>query len=147
MPILDFPPASFTKPLEAMLEAKYPLKSKNLYVLQMDNPYLILNPLAFEAAGISEEDAENTTKTMLEQIFSGFAHTATAPAIGRLPEPPILTHVFTLTQMREGRLPDTQYGRLVAHSYSPRTSAGVFTSTSGSLPISVEGYRHDPFFS
>ncbi len=34
MPALDFPPAEFTKPLEAMLEAKYALKAKGPYVLQ-----------------------------------------------------------------------------------------------------------------
>jgi hypothetical protein len=125
MPVLDFPPALFTKPLEAMLEAKYPLKSKNLYVLQMDNPYLILNPLAFEAVGVSEEDAENATKAMLEKIFADFGHSTSAPTTGRMPESPILTHVFTLTQMREGRLPDTQYGRLVAHSYSAYIGWGL----------------------
>ena len=41
-------------------------------MLQMDNPYLLLNRQAFEAAGISEEEAENTTKAMVEQIFAGF---------------------------------------------------------------------------
>ena len=30
-----------------------------------------------------------------------------------------MTHIYTIKQMREGTLPDTQYGRLVAHSYSP----------------------------
>ena len=34
-------------------------------------------------------------------------------------EPPIITHITTVKQMREGTLPDTQYSRLVAHSYSP----------------------------
>ena len=99
----------FTKPLEAMLEEKYPLKTKNLYVLQMDNPYLILNPLAFEAAGVSEEDAENTGENDARTNIYWFRlHATDAPLTGRLPEPPILTHIFTLTQMREGRLPDTQ---------------------------------------
>jgi hypothetical protein len=37
----------------------------------------------------------------------------------------MLTHVYTLTQMREGRLPDTQYGRLVAHSYSAYIGWGL----------------------
>ncbi len=154
MPVLDFPPSMFTKPLEAMLEAKYPLKSKNLYVLQMDNPYLMLNPLAFEAAGISEEEAENATKSMLEQIFAGFAQAPTGSATGRLPEPPMLTHVFTITQMREGKLPDTQYGRLVAHSYSRYVGWGLHINFgpyqfpwrgSGTTHFSANSYdRHVP---
>jgi hypothetical protein len=119
MPVLDFPPAQFTKPLEAMLEAKYPLKGKGAYVLQMDNPYLLLNRAAFEAAGVGEEDAENTAKAMLEQIFTGFVHVGDKPTDLRQKEPAMVTHIYTIKQMREGNLPDTQYGRLVAHSYSP----------------------------
>jgi hypothetical protein len=119
MPALDFPPEEFTKPLEAMLETKYPLKTKGPYVLQMDNPYLLLNRPAFEAAGVTEEEAENTTKALVEQIFAGFEKADNMkPEEGRR-EPPEVTHIFTIKQMREGELPDTQYGRLVAHSYSP----------------------------
>ena len=63
MPVLEFPAELFTKPLEKMLEAKYPLKDKGADILQMDNPYLPLNREAFEAAGLS---AVNTTATMLK---------------------------------------------------------------------------------
>jgi hypothetical protein len=118
MPVLSFPAEKFTKPLEEMLDAKYPLKGKGNYMLQMDNPYLLLNRAAFEAAGVSEEDAENTAKAMVQQIFEGFA-TERKSGTGRQLEPPTITHIFTVKQMREGTLPDTQYGRLVAHSYSP----------------------------
>ncbi len=119
MPVLDFPPKQFTTPLETMLEAKYPLKGKGAYVLQMDNPYLLLNRPAFEAAGIGEEEAENTTRAMVEQIFAGFGKEDWGTAGGRQKGPAAVTHIYTSKEMREGRLPDTQYGRLVAHSYSP----------------------------
>jgi Type I phosphodiesterase / nucleotide pyrophosphatase len=119
IPVLDFPPAQFTQPLEAMLEVKYPLKGKGAYVLQMDNPYLLLNSEAFKAAGLGEEEAENTTKAMLEKIFAGFVHAGDGPTDLRQGEPATITHIYTSKQMREGMLPDTQYGRLVAHSYSP----------------------------
>jgi Type I phosphodiesterase / nucleotide pyrophosphatase len=116
MPVLEFPPELFTKPLETMLEAKYPLKGKEAYILQMDNPYLLLNREAFEAAGLSEEEAEDTTATILKQIFASFRDSKEME--GRR-EPPVLTHVYTSKQMREGSMPDTQYSRLIAHSYSP----------------------------
>ncbi len=119
MPVLDFPAADFTKPLEQMLETKYPLKQKGPYVLAMNNPYLLLNRAAFVGSGISEEEAEGTAKTMLEEIFKGFATAGNQQATGRLKDFPILTHIVTVQQMRDGRLPDTQYGRLLAHSYSP----------------------------
>jgi arylsulfatase A-like enzyme len=119
MPVLDFSPDEFTKPLEQMLEAKYPLKGKGKYVLQMDNPYLLLNRNAFEDTGVSEEEAENSAKAMVQQIFAGFVSRSDDSTDGRKHEPPALTNIYTSTQMREGRLPDTQYGRLIAHSYSP----------------------------
>jgi Type I phosphodiesterase / nucleotide pyrophosphatase len=119
MPALDFPPAQFTKPIEALLEAKYPPKGKGPYLLQMDNPYLILNRPAFEAAGVQEEEAEYTTKLMVEQTFAKFVQHGDGSASTRQKEPPAVTHIFTSKQMREGTLPDTQYGHLVAHSYSP----------------------------
>ena len=119
MPVLDFTPKMFTEPLEQMLETKYPLKSKAKYVLQMDNPYLLLDRGAFEAAGIGEEEAENTAKALVWQIFSGFGGKSGDTTTGRQKEPPAVTHIFTSKEMREGRLPETQYGRLVAHSYSP----------------------------
>ena len=116
MPVLEFPAELFTQPLEKMLEAKYSLQNKGAYILQMDNPYLLLNREAFEAAGLSEETAEDTTASMLKQVFASFI--ASKEAEGRR-DPPVLTHVYTSKQMREGLLPDTQYSRLIAHSYSP----------------------------
>jgi len=117
MPVLGFSPEEFTKPLEQKLEAKYPLKGRGKYVLQMDNPYLLLNRYAFEAAGVHEEEAENSARQMVEEIFADFMARDSSKA--QRNEPPELTHVYTATEMRDGRLPQTQYGRLVAHSYSP----------------------------
>lgn len=119
MPVLSFGAEEFTKLLEQKLEAKWPLKIEGRYVLQMDNPYLQLNQGAFEAAGVSEEEAENTTKRFVEQIFAGFALPGSGDANAKAKEPAAVTHIFTSKQMREGTLPDTQYGRLIAHSYSP----------------------------
>ena len=154
MPALDFPPAQFTKPLETMLEARYPLKGKGAYVLQMDNPYLLLNRQAFEAAGVDEETAENTTKAIVEEIFAGFAQTRGASTDARQNEPPIVTHIFTSKQMREGMLPNTQYGRLVAHSYSPNVGWALHMNFgpyqfpwngSGATHFSANSYdRHVP---
>ena len=119
MPVADFTHDSFTRPLEAALEKKWPLKTKHPYILQMDNPYLLLNRRSFEAAQVSEEDAENTTRSLLQQVFEEVSHTSGNSSADRLHPAAFLTHVYTATEMREGKLPDTQYGRLVSHSYSP----------------------------
>jgi len=119
MPVLSFKPEEFTSLLEQRLEAKWPLKTQGKYVLQMDNPYLQLNRGAFEAAGVSEEEGEDTAKAMVEQIFAGFALPGGGNAGAKEREPAAVTHIFTSKQMRDGTLPETQYGRLIAHSYSP----------------------------
>jgi Type I phosphodiesterase / nucleotide pyrophosphatase len=155
MPVLDFPPKQFTQPLETMLEAKYPLvKGKGVYILQMDNPYLLLNRFAFEAAGVGEEEAENTTRAMVEHIFAGFAKTDSGTTVGRQQEPAAVTHIYTSKEMREGKLPDTQYGRLVAHSYSPYVGWALHINfgpyqfpwkSSGATHFSANSYdRHVP---
>jgi len=41
------------------------------------------------------------------------------PGTQRQMDPVAITHIYTTLQMREGALPDTQYGRLLANSYSP----------------------------
>lgn len=154
MPVLDFSADEFTKPLEAMLEAKFPLKAKGKYILQMDNPYLLLNRVAFEAAGVSEEEAENTTKSFLRQIFAGFVSQSGHSLANRQKEPPTLSNIYTSKQMREGTLPDTQYGRLIAHSYSPYTGWALHLNFgpyqfpwhgSGTTHFSANSYdRHVP---
>jgi hypothetical protein len=118
MPVLDFSPDVFTVPLEQMLEAKYPLKDKGKYVLQMDNPYLLLNRNAFEANGVDEGEAENSTRTFVKQIFADLAYKTDTSGSNRQREAPELTNIYTAEEMRRGQLPETQYGRLIAHSYS-----------------------------
>ncbi len=154
MPVLDFPAMKFTQPLEAMLETKYPLKGAGPYVLQMDNPYLLLSQPAFEAAGVGEEEAENTTRTLVEQIFAGFKSSGEQAAAGRQKEPAAVTHIYTSKEMRDGKLPDTQYGRLVAHSYSPNVGWALHLNFgpyqfpwngSGTTHFSANSYdRHVP---
>jgi len=140
MPVLEFPAELFTKPLEKMLEAKYPLKDKGADILQMDNPYLPLNREAFEAAGLS---AVNTTATMLKQVFASFSDSRDTESRR---EPPVLTHVYTSKQMREGPLPDTQYSRLIAHSYSPNAGWALHINFC-SLRVSLERKRHNTLHS
>jgi hypothetical protein len=154
MPVLGFPPEKFTDPLEHMLEAKYPLQGRGKYVLQMDNPYLLLNRYAFEAAGVREEEAENTAKSMVQEIFAGFASKTDVTTTGRENEPPTVTNIYTVQQMREGRLPETQYGRLLAHSYSPYVGWALHINfgpyqfpwhASGTTHFSANSYdRHVP---
>lgn len=125
MPALAFQTTAVTVPLEAALEKKWPLKTKAKYVVTLDTPYLILNPRAFLSAGVKEEEAEDTARETLMNIFAGYRQQASAASSRRVPEPPMLAHVYTMSQMRDGQLPGTQNGRFVAHSYSPYIGWGL----------------------
>jgi hypothetical protein len=113
-----------------------------------------LNRQAFEAAGIAEEEAENTTKAMVEQIFAGFGSAGDGAIGGREREPAAVTHIYTSKEMRDGRLPETQYGRLVGHSYSPNVGWALHINFgpyqfpwngSGTTHFSANSYdRHVP---
>ena len=128
MPALDISAETFTVPLEMLLESRWPLvkslKGKEKYVVSMDEPYLQLNQKAFELAGVSEDVAERTSRDLLLEIFAGFVPSA-IPGSTRMRSVPELAHAYTITEMREGRLPPTQYGRLLAHSYSPYIGWGL----------------------
>jgi hypothetical protein len=53
---------------------------------------------------------------------------ADGASVGRQTQPAAVTHISASKQTRESNLPNMQYGRLVAHSFS-RMSAGLSTST------------------
>lgn len=154
MPAADFPPTMITTPLEAALEKRWPLKGKGPYVLQMDNPYLILNPLAFKAAGVKEQKAEATTQELLHEIFKGYQHAPDQPSETRQAEPPRLIHAIPMVSLRNGKVPDTQFGNLLSHSYSPYVGWGLYMlfapyqfpwHGSGTTHFSAQSYdRHVP---
>lgn len=118
MPALSIPADSFIKPLEAALDKRFPKKAKGNYVLGLVYPYIQLNDTQFTEAGVSEESAENAAREELIKIFAAFG-ASTGTYDKRQVEPAIATHIYTVTEMRTGALPNTQYGRLIAHSYSP----------------------------
>jgi hypothetical protein len=87
-------------------------------------PYLVLNPPAFDRAGINELEAEEAVQKALPAAFDDLAkpagQPATAPANGKLPPTPRLIRTFTRLQMASSaELPDTEFGRIIAHSYTP----------------------------
>jgi arylsulfatase A-like enzyme len=82
-------------------------------------PYLELNPPAFDRAGINEQEAEEAVQKALPAAFDNQAPPEpTAPAQAKLPPTPRLVRSYTRLQMASGQLPDTDFGRLIAHSYT-----------------------------
>lgn len=86
-------------------------------------PYIVLNKHAFEKAHVSEQAAEDEVAAMLpdaiaKQNPAPVPAKASQPSQKRLPPSPQVAGVYTRLQMADGRLPQTELGRELAHSYA-----------------------------
>ena len=111
---------AMTEFVEAALEARFKAKGKVKYVLGAELPWLQIDPAAFEAEGVSEEDAENATAAAVRAwVADQNAHLAEGSgSAGRAPEALRLEFVYTAAEMRSGRVPNTPEGRRELNSYS-----------------------------
>lgn len=84
-------------------------------------PYLSLNRPAFERAGINEQEAETAVDNAIPGAIQALTKPApsSAPSDTRLPPRPTLFRTFTRLELEAGSLPPTDFGRILAHSYSP----------------------------
>ena len=136
------------KALEAQLEKKWPVKKGDKYVLGGEYPYIQLNQKAFEAAHVSELEAETATAEALqEQIAKNgdFAVKTSKPAIpvGREADPLREPVAFPVAKMRSGEIPDTELGRRILHSYSPYVGWAIWLNFGAfQFPGSEEGATH-----
>ncbi len=113
--------------VEKTLQQRFKPTRTVKYVLGYDQPWIQIDPVPFIAQGISEADAENATRDAMQQYLLGMAGAeASAPSTGqRQPDPVRAQFISTLTEMRTGALPDTDYGRREMHSYTPRMGWAV----------------------
>ena len=105
-----FPPA----------KTRYPQSPIDSYLLPgSDLPYLTLDRRVFEAAGIDEKTAENALSAALPDAVAKLAPAAeTAPALHRLPPTPMVAATYTRLQLESDGVPQTEFGRELAHSYA-----------------------------
>jgi hypothetical protein len=94
-------------------------------------PYLSLNEPAFERAGLNEQEAERAVQKSLPVAFAtlraaqnpatGAADAATQAKATRQAPEPALFRSYTRRQLasQEPGLPPSEFGRLLAHSYTP----------------------------
>ena len=92
-------------------------------------PYIVLNKHAFEKVHVNEQAAEDEVAALLPDAVAalnpaplpkvklGEARTQ-EPSQKRLPPAPQVAGVYTRLQMADGQLPQTEFGRELAHSYA-----------------------------
>lgn len=113
--------------LNYALNEKFSPGEKVQYLLPDQSlPYLELNPPAFDRAGINEQEAEDAVQKALPAAFADLSKppdgskAANGPATGKLPPAPKLVRSYSRLQMATAaQLPDTEFGRIIAHSYTP----------------------------
>jgi len=93
-----------------------------------DLPYVILDRRKFEKAGIEEKAAEDAVAELLPMavaaqvpnpppVLKGSQSVLPEPSQKRLPPAPHVQYTFTRQQFAAGQLPQTDLGRMLAHSY------------------------------
>jgi len=117
--------------LNAELSKKYAHGERVDFLLpDPDLPYIVLDQRAFKKVGVDENTAEEEVAALLPAAVASQTPNpppflkSIQPAVlpepsqKRLPPVPRVQYVYTRVQLAEGHLPPSDWGRLLAHSYS-----------------------------
>ena len=107
--------------LNDSMNQKFSPGEKIDYMLpKQELPYLALNEPMFSRAGINEQEAEAAVQGAMQGAFEALAKPPeTTPAEARLAPQPHLYRSYTRQQLAMGEVPRSEFGTLLAHSYSP----------------------------
>jgi predicted AlkP superfamily pyrophosphatase or phosphodiesterase len=122
----------FAQGMNAVLNAKFsPGKATNYLLPAQELPYIAMDPRPFMSLGISEMAAEDAFAAAVPEVEGSLGAPAGAPetlltdeaklkyAESRLETDPNLVFVRTRLELAAGKVPPTEFGRLIAHSYTP----------------------------
>ncbi len=116
--------------VNAELNEKHSKGQHQSYLLpNPDLPYIVLDKRAFKKIGVDEATAENEVAELLPDavaaqnpnplpFLTGAQPAAGQPSEQRLPPAPRVQYVYTRLQLADGQLPPSQWGELLAHSYT-----------------------------
>lgn len=116
--------------VNAELNERHPKDKRVQYLLPgVDLPYIVLDKRAFKDAAIEEKAAEDEVAELLPAAVAALDKNAPPffkalpppvfnPSQQRLPPSPHVQFVYTRLQLAAGQLPPSEWGRLIAHSYS-----------------------------
>ena len=107
--------------LNTDLNKRYSPGKQVSYLMQgPDLPYIVLDHRAFEKAGVDEKAAEDAVAALLPADVASQASKIDEPLPlqHRLPPVPHVAEVYTRLELAHGQLPPSEWGRLLAHSYT-----------------------------
>jgi len=107
--------------LNAQLNARYsPGKQEKYLMPGPDLPYIVLNKDEFQKAGVDEKTAEDALAALLPAAVASQdpKPDGPLPLQHRLAPGPQFAGAYSRLQLSQGQLPPSEWGRLLAHSYS-----------------------------
>ncbi|PWT73139.1 MAG: phosphodiesterase [Proteobacteria bacterium] len=125
--------------INTRLNARYSPQAKTDYLMPgPELPYIVLNRHAFQSAGLDEKAAEEMLAALLPDAVAALAPRPEVelPLQQRQPPMPQVAGVYTRLQLANGQLPPSEWGRLLAHSYTEHGNWYVMLILSG---YQVEG--------
>jgi predicted AlkP superfamily pyrophosphatase or phosphodiesterase len=121
---------AFSDRIDAALNKRFSPGGKKHYLLPTQElPYIELDPRAF--GKISEKDAEQAVVDAIPAAIRSLGPPASPPnnnltvegdrkySESRLDPSPAVAFVRSRVDLAEGKIPATEFGRLIAHSYTP----------------------------
>jgi predicted AlkP superfamily pyrophosphatase or phosphodiesterase len=123
---------AFSASIDAALNKKFsPLAKKHYLLPTQELPYIELDPRSFAAVHVAEKDAEQAVVSAIPAAMAALnpppppPNTLLTPEADRkysdtrLDPGPALAFVRSRVDLADGKLPATEFGRLLAHSYTP----------------------------
>jgi len=117
--------------LDAALNARFsPGKEVHYLLPQQELPYVALDPRAFAGVKVTEEQAETAVAEMVPAAVRSLGAPETAPSTAATPEAsrtyaesrldpdPQIAFVRSKVDLAAGRVPNTEFGRMIGHSYT-----------------------------
>jgi arylsulfatase A-like enzyme len=145
--------------LEEELNQRYSPGEKVEYLMsEPELPYIVLNKHAFEKVHVNEQAAEEEVAALLPEavamqnpsrlpVLKEDEPVAEQPSEHRLPPSPQVAGVYTRLQMANGGLPQTEFGRELAHSYAYHGNWFVMLALSGYQMEDVRAWGGTTHFS
>jgi hypothetical protein len=115
--------------LNARLNARYSKEQQLQYLMPgPDLPYIVLDRRTFEKAGIDEKTAEEVVTQLLPEVVAAQTPRVDEPlpVQHRLSPTPQFAAAYTRLDLAHGQLPPSEWGRLLAHSYTEHGNWYVF---------------------
>ncbi len=121
----------FADRMNDALNARFSPGKKTKYLMPaLELPYVALDPRPFAAAKISEADAENAFTEAAPSVIASLGAPPRPPSTNATPEAthpfadsrldpdPSVAFLRSRVDLAAGKLPPTDFGRLIAHSYT-----------------------------